>query len=528
MESAISLKTGDHLDAGELARTSTAYRATLQHLLVCPECGEPVHFKRREIPHDTPFFAHYKQVEGIKAIHVCSLRVLGTAFRPASQSVPGIRHGQLVDRFQREFCKALHDSFGRYSSNLYKYLECSTHERLTGRSYSNFLKALIENVNFSALTLQDLYKEENWLDEALDDVERFLRSSYGEWVGNFIHQVACFVAITLHPDIAEDDIGHYLFEIGNRHVTFVAEPVRLKNPVNVVATRPARQQRTLPRIAAGLVAHLILKWRTPSKVKGLYGVAEVVDGTTQYSPPSPKTQAPGDSSPTAIVTPPLTGQNEVSSQTYRYPWPRTDWSSSHPLAAAVSAKNEAAVVAAIRHGQDPRPRQWGSPMPTPIHQDQARPPKSWAPYSQVTQTPQSVRGPSSTGKPTIIYRKSPRLAPEPLDLTVKRLMKKFIPARAEQALPTQPPPPSRPFVYTVAEEEHERITNLISESRRLAATRPSTKVGREELLRWSGRKNAFEAYFLANILEISHDPPDFTDPTLSVKLRAWVQWARGH
>ena len=65
MEFAISLKSGEYLSASSLAESS-AYRASVKYLLVCPECGEPVHFRVREIPYNTPFFSHYKQIQNIK------------------------------------------------------------------------------------------------------------------------------------------------------------------------------------------------------------------------------------------------------------------------------------------------------------------------------------------------------------------------------------------------------------------------------------------------------------------------------
>ena len=89
---AVSLKNGEHIEA-----IKASYKATRDLLLVCPECGDPLHFKFRQIPHDTPFFAHPKQHESIKLIKACSLQV-GGEFQRASSVVSGISCGRRGER----------------------------------------------------------------------------------------------------------------------------------------------------------------------------------------------------------------------------------------------------------------------------------------------------------------------------------------------------------------------------------------------------------------------------------------------
>ncbi len=164
MEFALSLKTGDQLSASDLGASAASYRASLAHLLVCPECGEPVHFRRREMPYNTPFFAHYKLADSLKAIHACSLRVFGNTLSPASLAIPGIRHGQLVDRFQKEFCKSLHESFGRNSSSLYAFIEKFDQPLPDDRQFRKFVDEIERIADFQALATAAIdAKDLNWL-----------------------------------------------------------------------------------------------------------------------------------------------------------------------------------------------------------------------------------------------------------------------------------------------------------------------------------------------------------------------------
>jgi hypothetical protein len=69
-----------------------------------------------------------------------------------------------------------------------------------------------------------------------------------------------------------------------------------------------------------------------------------------------------------------------------------------------------------------------------------------------------------------------------------------------------------------------RVRQLIREAKQLQQV-GSAKLNKEQLLAWSKRGDLFEAYFLASFLGISHEPPDFSDPALTMKLAAWLRWA---
>ena len=96
MEQALSLVNGKYLLA-----SSAGYSSSKELLLVCPECGEPVYYKSRQIPHITPFFAHYQELASIKLVKGCSLRVFGARMQNASKLIPGISHG--TNQFFKSF-----------------------------------------------------------------------------------------------------------------------------------------------------------------------------------------------------------------------------------------------------------------------------------------------------------------------------------------------------------------------------------------------------------------------------------------
>lgn len=109
MEEALSLQTGGYVNAAK-----GTYASSRDLLLTCPECGEPVYFKVRQIPHRTLFFSHYQEIESINRLTSCSLRGVGATPKRASQVLSsGLSQGQFVDRFQKEFCSGLNAAFGR-------------------------------------------------------------------------------------------------------------------------------------------------------------------------------------------------------------------------------------------------------------------------------------------------------------------------------------------------------------------------------------------------------------------------------
>lgn len=113
--------------------------------------------------------------------------------------------------------------------------------------------------------------------ESLADVCLFLTSSYGKSVGNFIYQVSHFIATISHPDIKITDYGNIVFQIGRRYYIFVAEKFRINTDINFNKVPNTRIKKLIPHIASTLVAHMILKWRSPSKSPNLIGTADEVD-----------------------------------------------------------------------------------------------------------------------------------------------------------------------------------------------------------------------------------------------------------
>ena len=272
---ALSLKNGEQIEASK-----ASYAATRNLLLVCPECGEPVHFKNRQYPHNTDFFAHPKELPLIKLIKACSLRVEGGVFQKASHIVPGISQGQLVDKFQKEFCKELYESMGGYSKTLYEFIKSSGFERLTKKDYRNLISSIRIKAPGEEILMRELNATELTLfREGIDDICLFLESPYGVWVGNFVYQAAYFTACMLHPGTLNKSLGTGIFFVKGSKIIFVLDRLRIRRWAKFAAgLLSANSKRNLAifKIAATLVSFLVLKWRFKSYVPKLMAVADDV------------------------------------------------------------------------------------------------------------------------------------------------------------------------------------------------------------------------------------------------------------
>lgn len=513
MESAISIKTGEHIEAKRLAG-SVAYRAALKHLLVCPECGEPVHFKSREVPYNTPFFAHYKQVASIKAIRVCSLRTFGAVFEPASATVPGIKHGQLVDRFQREFCKALHDSFGRYSSSLYSFVEQTGQQSLSAKAYATFVSRIEELADFRAVSREDVSRQEAWLQEATQDVCLFLRSGYGKWVGEFIHHVARFVAAIAHPDVDEQDFGRCVFCVGNRRVAFVAEPFRLKDAVDIDRRASSRRDRIHAQVAATLVAFLVLKWRVSTKVVGLLGVAESIERETgKRAPPTVPRLTKDEASRSSQSSDPAVGDDPLKQE-----WPRPGSSSPPPPTQQPHAQAGSPVPIRIWAKTPPPPQEVMAWVARSIceavvmasRQGPINEPKGFR-----SARSDEHRPPSAPAAPVVTYKRAASTMGE------RQVSTSDLGAGTGSSVDVDMLRPSA----SLSSDDQRRILQLVSEAKSLG--KPDHRLfSRVDVQNWSNKKNPIDAYFLAGFLDIVHEPPQFVDPTLTAKLAAWLKWAK--
>jgi hypothetical protein len=273
MDSSLSLKTGKYFSA-----TNATYVTAREMLLVCPECGSPVHYKLREIPNNTPFFAHPKESKSLKLLRPCSLRIDGGTLIKASSSIPGLNHGQLVDKFQGEFCIELHKALGPRSDQLFKFLQRSKLEKIESKLYIKFISEIQSEAPTDEIVFLKMdASERTTLNEGVSDVCRFLRSPHGVWVGNFIYQTSYFIASILHAGVLNQSLGRGVFAVGKSHAILVAEGSRLKNidkySSGIIELKSNRLD-FISRISGILVAHLILKWRFEAKPPSLLLIAD--------------------------------------------------------------------------------------------------------------------------------------------------------------------------------------------------------------------------------------------------------------
>jgi hypothetical protein len=265
METAISFKSGKYVHASDCN-----HQSYLELRLHCPECGEPVYFKRRQIPIDRPFFSHHEKKEN--AIK-CSLRTEGIPIGIASEVVRGIKHGQLVDKFQKEYLSEISNSLGILSDTLIDFIKESQFENLDRDVYLDFLEAIKKNLPYIRIlmaTPSDFDKEK--LDESVHDVCLFLRSPYGNWVGNFIYQTAYFIAVTLRQEYVSQYVANYFFADKRETTIFPLDQSRLKiikKYAEEILDYEDPRNLCIDKISSAIVNHLIFKWRYPDLLPDL-------------------------------------------------------------------------------------------------------------------------------------------------------------------------------------------------------------------------------------------------------------------
>jgi hypothetical protein len=269
MEISLSLRNGKLISAANCDHSSSR-----SLLLVCPECGEPVYFKKRHIPHQTSFFSHHKESESVKLLRPCTIRSNGGIFATASEFLHGISHGQLVDKFQKEFCKELFESFGGYSDSLGSFIKDSQFEKMDDNSYRSFINHNRRNYLISEILEEPKsHVDDDDFRESIEDVSLFLNSAYGIWAGNFIYQVAYFVAVTIHEACVANFLKNRISSVGEKKALFIGDISRLEK-IHIYADEilPANSSRNLSidYIAATLVSFLILKWKGAKKLPKLY------------------------------------------------------------------------------------------------------------------------------------------------------------------------------------------------------------------------------------------------------------------
>ncbi len=266
MDAALSLKTGR-----SIAASSADYESQRALLLVCPECGEPVHLSDRTIPRRTRYFSH-PELKIERSSTTCSLRILGEYFRPVSLRLTGIKHGQLTDRFQREVVCELLNAFGRHSDSVRQL----TRAMIEASSWIILQKEAKEMLNHDQQTSLPIWldsitsantEQVDELGEAASDAYMFLLSAYGAWVSVWMLLLAKIAAATISPDQIVGGRAAVGANVGNRRVCFVLERHRVRDISSdqsalALLLTPKRNGLIEPLLVA-FVFHTIHRWRFP-------------------------------------------------------------------------------------------------------------------------------------------------------------------------------------------------------------------------------------------------------------------------
>lgn len=455
MEYALSLKTGEHISAVDLSE-SAAYRASLKFLLVCPECGEPVHFRQREFPYNTPFFSHYKQSESTKAIRECSLRTQGASIIPASQAVPGIKHGQAVDRFQRDFYKTFYALFEKYSDELFVYLKLVEQQTLPSKNYFSFINSVEKEFKNSCVARAEFSCGDSSIAESVSDLCLFLKSGYGNWVGNVLYRIAYFVAINHQSSAKESEIGRVPITTAGQFFVFALDGYKLRTQIK---SHPKSRvsELVLVQISSALLGYTILKWRIPTSSIELITTKIFIEIKKEITSTPQRTNA--------------------ATQSFFDP----------SILKHVRESNNKAVTIAIQAGtkneQEAISKRWLNTRP---HTDK------------------------------LIVANATNAAPSMKNADEKQTSNQQSNAVTEDGL-------NSPFRITA--DSDRRIYSLINEAKRLPPPKSHLET-REEILAWSSKRNPIEGYFLAAFNGVPHTPPKFSDPTLSARLREWLERAK--
>jgi hypothetical protein len=276
MLEALSLRSGEMLSASRVSHSS--YKKLLP---ICPQCGEPVHLRQREVPYSTAYFAHHKEVEAKKLVAACPLRVAGSEWARASSVIPNLSHGQFVDRFQRECCREIHALFVRRSNYLINFIEASNFLPISKGETAKFVNFIDASADPSLLLSN--HGSDKQISSAalgLDDACLFLRSGYGTAVTNFIFQTAYFIAVILHPDCINRTLGWRSYEVKGRHGVFPYESWRIEDwkALATETLKPSDKRKSaIPRIATTILTLVLLRWRGVKPKINLLIVADELD-----------------------------------------------------------------------------------------------------------------------------------------------------------------------------------------------------------------------------------------------------------
>lgn len=256
------------------AKTAT-YDDSKKLLLVCSECGEPVHLRKREIPWDTKYFAHPKTRANPKDLLYCDLRAQGGYYVAASSVVPGLSRGQLVDRFQREFGKEVFKLSGRSERYLHDFLEAISIQRLSDKERTRFCKVIQQTLEGCRSSRQASAYVDEEIADGFHDVLLYLKSGYGAWVADLLYRIAAFFSVSIHPRalLLLDLRSEFLL----REPRLFCESFRLKavaTDLDFFVERYKQSLVVLTKVAWLIVYRILMGWRRKQRIPALIKIAD--------------------------------------------------------------------------------------------------------------------------------------------------------------------------------------------------------------------------------------------------------------
>jgi hypothetical protein len=273
MNSALSLRTG-HLVLAVKADYDTSRRL----ILICPECKEPVHLRRRVTRATTAYFAH-SEYKGNPDLEVCSLRVLGYWDQPYQNSGPWSSRGQLVEKIQVELISYFADQFGIEKDTVLRFVKEKANEQsdLTA-TQSTILESLTDAMP------AEIFKKIRNMANLTDDEGREISSQYNIVIACLqtrqlrkasygLLWCSLIAASSLSDQYENDPDPHSGATCGNQRCDLALDPLKFKKIISSKSSFPKSKKLPFYRcvsISQRILIRLLINWKNQSALKNTH------------------------------------------------------------------------------------------------------------------------------------------------------------------------------------------------------------------------------------------------------------------